>query len=292
VDTSSMNNLISGISAVLDAASFSVNDRKKLLALAQTTTGEDADDAALGAPAAAAYKTHSGGILDVLEDLKDKAEGELSELRKGETASSHNFELLKQSLEDQLAADNKDMTQEKSDKAAAEEGKAAAEGDLEICVGALKQAKAELGTAQATCMTVAADHETTEAARVEELKVIAEAKKILEETSTGAVAQTYSFLQVSAAAGTRIQTRAGLAAVEAVALVKRLATENHSAALAQLASRVAAVAKYGASNGEDVFAKIKGLISDMIAKLEAEADSEATEKAYCDEQMAKTDAKK
>ena len=30
----------------------------------------------------------------------------------------------------------------------------------------------------------------------------------------------------------------------------------------------------------------------MIAKLEAEAESEATEKAYCDEQMAKTEAKK
>merc|ERR550537_1712879 len=30
----------------------------------------------------------------------------------------------------------------------------------------------------------------------------------------------------------------------------------------------------------------------MIAKLEKEAEAEATEKAYCDEQMAKTEAKK
>merc|ERR1719262_1501172 len=30
----------------------------------------------------------------------------------------------------------------------------------------------------------------------------------------------------------------------------------------------------------------------MIAKLEAEAQSEATEKAYCDEELAKTEAKK
>merc|ERR1712078_343996 len=35
-----------------------------------------------------------------------------------------------------------------------------------------------------------------------------------------------------------------------------------------------------------------GLITDMISKLEAEAKSEATEKAYCDEEMAKTEAKK
>jgi hypothetical protein len=34
------------------------------------------------------------------------------------------------------------------------------------------------------------------------------------------------------------------------------------------------------------------LISDMISKLESEAKSEATEKAYCDEELAKTEAKK
>merc|ERR1740123_962987 len=45
-------------------------------------------------------------------------------------------------------------------------------------------------------------------------------------------------------------------------------------------------------NHADVFAKVKGLIQDMIAKLEREAGAEATEKAYCDEQIAKTEAKK
>merc|ERR1719456_289526 len=52
------------------------------------------------------------------------------------------------------------------------------------------------------------------------------------------------------------------------------------------------IVKYGGKNGADPFAKIKGLISDMIVKLEKEAEAEATEKAYCDEQMAKTEAKK
>merc|ERR1719218_337380 len=55
---------------------------------------------------------------------------------------------------------------------------------------------------------------------------------------------------------------------------------------------MSSVIRYGASAGDDVFAKIKGLISDMISKLEAEAKEEATEKAYCDEEMAKTEAKK
>ena len=48
--------------------------------------------------------------------------------------------------------------------------------------------------------------------------------------------------------------------------------------------------KYG--SGADVFAKIKGLVSDMIAKLKKEAEEDATEKAYCDEEMKKTEDKK
>jgi hypothetical protein len=79
---------------------------------------------------------------------------------------------------------------------------------------------------------------------------------------------------------------------EIVNMVKKLAKDHHSAALAQLASRIGSVMRYGAADGDDVFAKVKGLITDMIAKLEAEAKAEATEKAYCDEQMSKTEAKK
>merc|ERR1719389_777961 len=50
--------------------------------------------------------------------------------------------------------------------------------------------------------------------------------------------------------------------------------------------------RFGGSNSADVFAKIKGLISDMIAKLQKEAEEAASQKAYCDEEMAKNKAKK
>jgi predicted nucleic acid-binding Zn-ribbon protein len=281
IDQTSMASMLQSLSVVVDAAAFSSSDKKKLMALVQSQN----EDGELGAPAAAVYKTHSTGIFDLLEDLKEKAEGELSDLRKAETNAAHNYAMLKQSLEDQMAADNKDKKEEEANKAAAEEGKAGAEGDLVVTTKELKAAEEKLATAQANCMTVAADHEATVASRKEELGVIAEARKILVDTSSGAVEQTYSLFQASST----LRTSADLARSEVVTIVKRLAAQQHSAALAQLASRITAVVRYG---GDDVFAKIKGLISDMIAKLEKQAQEEATEKAYCDEQLAKTEAKK
>merc|ERR1719401_3268476 len=44
-------------------------------------------------------------------------------------------------------------------------------------------------------------------------------------------------------------------------------------------------------NGQDPFAKIKGLISDMIARLENEADADASHKAYCDKELGETNVK-
>merc|ERR1719359_1012464 len=197
---------------------------------------------------------------------------------------------MKQSLEDQVGADTKDLNENKANKASAEEEKAASEGDLAGTIKDLQNGESSLTTANTDCMTTAADHEATVAARNEELKVIATAEKILKESTSGAVGQTYSLLQV---AGTsQLKTRADLANSEVITLVKKLAKDHHSAALAQLASRISVVVKYGAKDGANPFGKIKGLISDMISKLEKEAEAEATEKAYCDEQMAKTEAKK
>jgi len=282
IDTSNVKMLAQALGSILDAAAFAGADKNKVLALVQAQS--DDDDSEFGAPAAAVYESKSGGIVDVLADMKDKAESELDELRKAEGNAKHNFNMLKQSLEDQISADGTDLDQEKAAKASAEQTKATAEGDLAITNKDLAATQGELAECSSSCMQVAADHEATVAARAEELAVIAKAKKILEETTNGAAA---NFLQRSS-----MSTRADLKQTEVVTVVSNLAKTHHSAALAQLASRISAVVKYGGAGGEDVFAKIKGLVSDMIAKLEKEAEEDATEKAYCDEEMAKTEAKK
>ena len=64
--------------------------------------------------------TTKGNGYDLRPVLVDT---ELAESRKAESDAKHNLEMLKQSLSDQLDADNKDLDSEKTDKAAAEEDK-------------------------------------------------------------------------------------------------------------------------------------------------------------------------
>jgi len=252
---------------------------KKLTALVQSSSSSDDDD--MGAPAAAVIENQSGGVVGVLNDLLDKANGELEGARAKENSDLQNYEMLKQSLTDQIKFANKEMDEAKKSKAESEESKATAEGDLGVTKADLEEDLSTLGSLHHDCMTKANEFETETKSRGEELKALATAKKIVIEATS--LAQT-SFLQIS--------TRSDLVSFEAVRYVRDLGKKQHSTALAQLASRMASTIRFGGSNREDIFAKIKGLITDMITKMEAEAEADATEKAFCDKELSETNAKK
>merc|ERR1719352_598419 len=185
---------------------FSASDKQRLLGLIQAKSDQEDGAEELGPPAAAAYKSHSSSIFDVLEDMKEKAEGQLSDLRKAESTTKHNFNMLKQSLTDQIEADTKDSDEEKANKAATQEAKATAEGDLVETSKDLENDKGALATAGTTCMSIAADHEATMKSRAEELEALAKAKSVLSETSSGAVEQSYSLLQIAHQTSSGLQT--------------------------------------------------------------------------------------
>jgi len=286
MNVQNLNGWVQALKTLLDATSISTSDKSGLVAFVQSQQRDDDDMGELGAPAPAAYKSQSGGIVDVLTDMKEKADTELSELRKAEKNNKHNFDMLKLSITDAIKANTHELDENKAAKAEAEETLAVAEGELAMTNKALAEAQAALDLVHTDCMEKAGDHEITVKGRAEELAALAKAKKIIQQMTAGAVGQSYSFIQTS------LRTRADLANMEVVNLVKKLAREQHSVALAQLASRLSAVIRYGATAGDDPFVKVKGLINDMIAKLMKEAEAEASEKAYCDEEMAKTKAKK
>ena len=90
VDTANLSGVFQALSAVLDAAAFSSTDVKKSSALVQSKRNDDMDEMDVGAPAPKAYKTHSTSIVEVLEDLKNKVEGELNDAHRVETDTQHN----------------------------------------------------------------------------------------------------------------------------------------------------------------------------------------------------------
>merc|ERR1719443_1141113 len=151
--------------------------------------------------------------------------------------------------------------------AESQEGKATAEGDLDATSKDLAEDISSKSTLHQDCMTAAEEFELTTKSRGEELNALATAKKIIEEATGGAASQSYSFLQLKLSSG------ADLSKLEAVRYVRDLAIKVKSTALSQLASRLNSAVRLG-----DPFAKVKGLITDMIETLENEAEDDAPQR--------------
>jgi len=291
VDSHDVEAMMHAINAIVDAASMSAHDKKSLMSLAQSSQ-EDSDAMDdMGAPNPEAYKSKSKGIVEVLEDMRAKAATQLKEVQGEEVNAAHNFALLKQSLEDQMSADAKEIDQSKSSKAGAQSSKATAQGELANTEASLGTSEKTLATMDTGCSTAAEDHAASVKAREEELKALAAAKKVLSENVGGAQGRQYSFLQVDNANHQAISTRADLANIEVVNLLRELARRDQSSAMAQLASRVSATVRFGSRSGADPFVKVKTMIKEMVERLEKEGAEEATHKAWCDEQMGDTKQK-
>jgi len=89
-----------------------------------------------------------------------------------------------------------------------------------------------------------------------------------------------------------LKTSTDLVNFEVVQFVRKLAKKQHSEVLTQLGRRMASAIREGASAGNDPFGKVKGMIVEVIERLEGDAKADAAHKTYCDEQMAETEEKK
>merc|ERR1719310_1733407 len=221
VQVQNAKSLADSLRLLVEASSISNQDASKLTALVQSQQASADSDAELGAPDPAAYENKSGGIVDVLNDLLEKAQGQLEEARKAESNAQHNYDMLKQELDDSIKFGNRDMEKAKKSIAATEETKAGAEGELEVTMKGLGEDIAQLNQVHHDCMTKATDFEVETQARAAELKAIATAKKVILEATGGAAAQTYDLAQTDASflqlgASSKLTTRANLASSEAV----------------------------------------------------------------------------
>jgi chromosome segregation ATPase len=281
------NSLTEALTVMVQASMFSSNDASRLSAFVQTSQQDSDSDDEPGAPAAAVYEAHTGGIVETLNGLLEKAENQLDKARKTETTNLHNYQMMRQSLEDEIKFGNNDMDAAKKGLSESQEKKANAEGDHKVTSADLEEDLKTKATLHSDCMNGAEEFELATKSRGEELKALATAKKVIKETTGGAAEQTYGFNQLSFM---QLSSSADLAKAEAIRFVRDLARKDRSPALAQLASRMTSAVKL--ANGDDPFAKVEGLIRDMVATLEAEAEADATHKAYCDKEIGENTAKK
>jgi peptidoglycan hydrolase CwlO-like protein len=292
------------LSVMVEASMLRSQDEKTLLAMVQGNSKASADDEEdndlIGAPDPATYKSHSGSILDTLDGLLEKAKDMLETSRTKEANAQHNFNMLQQSITDELKFSGQDMDTAKKNLASNKEAKAGAEGDLVVTQKVVSEGTKDQGILKSDCMTRSQDYEAETKSRNEELKSLAAAKQAITESTGGADSITYagsSFLQLAniqmGETHASIKTGADLANFEAVRYIRKLAREQKSQELMQLARRMEAAMNAEQSGmAGDPFAKVKELIKGMLETLAKDAETDASHKAYCDKELGETLAKK
>merc|ERR1719310_957295 len=214
------------------------------------------------------------------QDMKEKAEETLSGARAEEMKKQHNFDMMAQSLNDALSNCKEKLSNAKSTIAAMTEENGKAKGELSETEKTKAADTAYLATLTQECSQTAAAWADRQKSAAEEMAVIEKAKSILAE-------RVKVFVQVKGKIATAAKkgdddddddSKDTIMRKRIVQKLKDLSHKFSSYALMEMVSVASA----------DPFEKVRGLIEGMIEKLVTEANEEATQKAFCDEETAKS----
>jgi len=247
--------------------------------IATLLESEEDDEQRPSAPQAAAYAPQSGGVIKMLEDLKEKFNEEQSALMKSEMEAKNKFDLLALSLTDQIKVATKEGKEKAGAKADCDQSAAEAQTSLDATTAAKAEDEKYLAELNARCELKADAFEARQKMRAEEIEALAKAIEIIGGKSVSGAADKHlpslvtrkvhvSMAQLRAKATSGVQARAA-------ELLSARAETLKSHDLLQLSARVAA----------DPMAKVIRMIEEMIQKLTDEANAEAEHKGWCDEEL-------
>jgi predicted nucleic acid-binding Zn-ribbon protein len=256
--------------------------KKALLAFLQQPSVEEMPDERLlrSSPEAYGYEFQSGGVIDMLEKLKDQFSTKKYELDVEEQKRQHAFEQIMQQLTDNIENAEHEISKKTVLRAETEAAKADAEGDLAATTAARAEDQKYLDEMTALCAVKKSDYESRHALREQEIATIKEAIEIISSKTVAGTGDKY--LPASALAQQGSPALAQLRGEQQNPLQGRIANflasrgkKLNSRLLAMVSERVAA----------DPFTKVKKMVKDLIWKLMEEATAETEHKGWCDTEL-------
>lgn len=248
--------VVSALGAIIDSAWVSQQDSSHIKSFLQQPQASTSN-----------YDSKSGGILEAIQGMQEKNAEVLASLREKEMKSRHAFEMVFQDLKnkEESKADQMAAAKQAGAKAKAESEEAAANGAEAL--ETLNADKKELSETKSGCESAAKEWAQRSADGAEEVGVIGQAIEILSGKFGGPTQPEEeaapAFLQVSDQEFNRRN--------KASALLRKMSRNFNQYGLMQVAQAAS----------EDPFVKVRGMINDMITKLEEEARKEASKEAKC-----------
>jgi len=283
-------NVAQQAAVLLQVAKLPIDDESRnvihsYLGMEDKYEDEDAENLAMASPQASAFESSSDGIIDLFKKLKDKFEGKLAETQKDELNMKNEHEMYVAGLEDQKNTATRSRESKSEAKAKNLQDEADSRGAHQDTMAARDADAKFLSDMEATCAQKASDFEQRQELRGEEIEAVEKAKEILSSGSvSGAADKHLPALVQKSKAGKKVlaQLRKGNDAAKnpnQVRLAKWLKQEGariNSKVLVALSLRVA----------YDPFASVKKMIKELIDKLLTEANEEAEQKGFCDQELA------
>merc|ERR1719454_2256067 len=260
-----LDTLLSGLGKIVDADFVTHEQRDKVRAFLQAQ--DDAADSLTLTQTSAG----SPAIIETLQGMTERAEGTLSDARKQEMEDAQSSALMAQGMESEIKSFQEELAESTKLKQFNVEAKAAGSKDLAVEKKGLAEDEKSLSDLKHACQERATQFEAETKDGQAELTALGKAKEIL-------LKKFAALVEIKATVKARDDDDSEDARAQALRHVEALGRQYHSTALVALAYRASA----------DPFVKVRSMIEDMIAKLLQEAAEEATQKAFCDEEIGKS----